>query len=144
MDTHYGLKVFADCAVQPNPNADQLAEIAYLSTISAQQFGLDPRVAMLSFSTHGSADHPMVDKVRQATDRVEELFATKGLDILVDGEVQLDAAISSPIAHKKLRPDAEFYGEANVLIFPDLNAGNIGYKLVQYLGDSQAVGPMIQ
>lgn len=137
---HNGILMFGDCAVNPNPNADQLAAIA-ISTAKtgAQLTGMDPKVAMLSFSTKGSAKHELVDKVSQATAKVKELEPT----LSVDGELQADAALIEKVGQLK-SPGSEVAGKANVLIFPDLQAGNIGYKLVQRLAGAQAIGPVCQ
>ena len=132
--------VFADCGLQVAPDAQQLAEIAVATANSARQFIDDePRVAMLSFSTDGSARHSLVEKVRKATEQARRLMP----DIEVEGEVQLDAAIVPAIAARKIS-DSRIGGRANVLIFPDLNAGNIGYKLAQRFGDAIAIGPILQ
>ena len=131
---------FADCAVNPNPDAEQLAEIA-LSTAKTHQaiFNEEPQVALLSFSTMGSANHELVEKVQKAYQIAHK--AQPGLKI--DGEMQADAAIVEKVGKKKA-PDSLVAGKANVLIFPDLNAGNIGYKLVQRFAGYEAVGPILQ
>lgn len=131
---------FADCAVVPNPDAEQLADIAISTADNHKKLtGEEPLVAMLSFSTKGSATHELVDKVIKAT----ELVKTKRPDLQVDGELQFDAAIIESIGKRKA-PNSNVAGKANVLIFPDLNAGNIGYKIAERLGGAQAVGPMVQ
>lgn len=131
---------FADCGVVPDPDANQLAEIA-LSTAENFQCltGEPPRVAMLSFSTRGSAEHPHVDKVRAATARVRELAPQ--LD--VDGELQFDAAFDREVGARKA-PGSRVAGQANVFIFPDLDSGNIGYKIAQRIGGATAIGPLVQ
>lgn len=131
---------FGDCAVVPDPDAAQLADIA-ISTADNHKIltGEEPYVAMLSFSTKGSATHKLIDKVIEATALVKQ----KRPDIKVDGELQFDAAIIDSIGKKK-SPGSEVAGRANVLIFPDLNAGNIGYKIAQRLGKAEAVGPVVQ
>jgi phosphate acetyltransferase len=132
--------VFADCAVIPDPDPNQLVSIAISSAKTMQDLvGEEPKVAMLSFSTKGSAKHKMVDKVTEATDMLKD-FAP---DLKVDGELQLDAAIIPDVAQKK-SPDSPVAGQANVLIFPDLDAGNIGYKLAQRMAKAEAIGPIIQ
>lgn len=131
--------LFADCALNINPTSEQLAEIAYVTAQTAISFGIKPRIAMLSFSTRGSAKHEMVDKVRIAT----ELVRKKDPDLIVDGEIQLDAALVPSVAEKKC-PGSPIEGDANVLIFPDLNSGNIGYKLVERLDGCKAIGPIMQ
>ena len=135
-----GYMLFSDCAMNPDPDAEQLAEIA-ISTADTFQSLLkaEPVVALLSFSTRGSADHPMVDKVALATEIAKE----KRPDLRIDGELQLDAAVIPGVAEKKA-PDSPLGGKANVLIFPDLNSGNIGYKLVQRLAGAEAYGPFIK
>ncbi len=131
---------FADCAVVPMPDANQLADIAISTADNHRKLtGEEPFVAMLSFSTKGSAEHESIDKVIEAT----KLVRQKRPDINVDGELQFDAAIIESIGKKKA-PGSEVAGKANVLIFPDLNAGNIGYKIAQRLGGAEAVGPMVQ
>ncbi len=135
-----GTLLFSDCAVNPNPTEDQLAAIAIATAETAQKLcKLEPRVAMLSFSTMGSADNELVDKVRNATQKARELRP----DLNIDGELQLDAAIVKVVADQKA-PDSNVAGRANVLIFPDLQAGNIGYKLVQRFANADAIGPICQ
>ena len=144
MNTARWLMILADCAVQPNPNDEQLAEIAYLSIKSARTFGIKPKVAMLSFSTMWSADHEMTQKVVSATKLIKERLASENItDVELAWELQLDAAIDMWVASKKVK-DWTWSGGANVLIFPDLNSWNIGYKLVQYFGWAQAIGPILQ
>ena len=135
-----GCFVFADCGLNQNPNPEQLAAIASSSAKTFEQLiGATPRVAMLSFSTMGSADHELVEKVRKATELAKELRP----DLLIDGELQLDAAIVESVAAQKA-PNSKVAGKANVLIFPDLQSGNIGYKLVQRFAGAEAIGPMCQ
>ncbi len=132
--------LFSDCGLQVDPDAQQLAEIAVATASSAQQFiDHEPRVAMLSFSTDGSARHPLVTKVREATEQARLLMP----EVAIEGEVQLDAAIVPAIAAQKIS-HSRIEGRANVLIFPDLNAGNIGYKLAQRFGGAIAIGPILQ
>ncbi len=131
---------FADCAVVPDPDADQLADIAISTADNHLKLTNDiPYVAMLSFSTKGSAEHELIDKVRAATETVKK----KRPDLNIDGELQFDAAVVDAIGKKKA-PGSNVAGKANVLIFPDLNAGNIGYKIAQRWGKAEAVGPVIQ
>ena len=133
--------IYADAGVNPDPTAAELAEIAILSGRSAQELlGWTPRVAMLSFSTKGSAGHSLVDKVIEAT----EIAQKAAPDLLIDGEFQLDTAIVPAVAQRKLKAESNVAGTANVLIFPDLNAGNIGYKMTQYLAKAGAYGPLFQ
>lgn len=135
-----GALVFADCALVPDPDENQLAEIAITTADSFKtMMRVEPRVAMLSFSTKGSASHPSVDKVANATKIVQE----KRPDIQIDGELQADAALIQSVGAKK-SPGSTVAGKANVLIFPDLASGNICYKLVQRLAGAEAIGPVIQ
>ena len=137
---HNGVMVFGDCAVNPNPNAEELAAIAVSTAKTAAQLtGMEPKVAMLSFSTKGSAKHELVDKVQQATELVKQMKP----DLMVDGELQADAALVASVGQLK-SPGSPVAGRANVLIFPDLQAGNIGYKLVQRLAGAEAIGPVCQ
>lgn len=135
-----GVLVFADCAVMPDPTERQLAEIAVTTAKTARAIvGLEPRVAMLSFSTKGSAQHPLVDKVVNATRIAKEIAP----DLMIDGELQLDAALIPEVGNLKA-PNSQVAGKANVLVFPGLESANIGYKLVQRLAKAEAIGPVLQ
>jgi phosphate acetyltransferase len=135
-----GFLVFADCAVNPCPNAQELAEIAVTTAETAKALGgIEPRVAMLSFSSKGSAKHELVDKVVEATRIAHEMAP----DLALDGELQLDAALVESVGKQKA-PGSAVAGKANVLVFPDLQAGNIGYKLVERFSGADAVGPILQ
>lgn len=135
-----GILIFADSAVTPNPTDKELAEIAIASAHTAKVIaGMEPRVALLSFSTKGSAKHELVDKVISATKIAQQMAP----DIMIEGELQGDAALVESIGQKKA-PGSKIAGKANVLIFPDLNCGNIAYKLVQRLAHAEAIGPILQ
>ncbi len=135
-----GLLVFADCAVNPNPSAEELAQIALCTAETATKLsGMEARVAMLSFSSKGSATHELVDKVKEAT-RVAQSLAP---GLLLDGELQADAALVPSVGQSKAA-GSPVAGRANILVFPDLQSGNIGYKLVQRFSGAQAVGPILQ
>lgn len=131
--------VFADCAINITPDSQDLAEIAAESAVTAKLFGVDPRIAMLSFSTKGSAKSPETEKVENALQIAKE----KDPSLVIDGEFQFDAAFVPSVAAKKA-PDSVIKGDANVFVFPSLEAGNIGYKIAQRLGGFEAVGPILQ
>lgn len=136
--------VFGDCAINPELNAQDLAEIAIESAKTAQAFGMSPKVAMLSFSTKGSAKSPDTEKVSEAVQIAQNNLQEPDLkDVVLDGEFQFDAAIVPEVAAKKA-PNSDIQGDANVFIFPSLEAGNIGYKIAQRLGGYDAVGPVLQ
>jgi phosphate acetyltransferase len=135
-----GVLVFADGGVHPNPTDTELAEIAVATAHTAKTLGgFEPKVALLSFSTKGSAKHELVDKVISATKIAQQMAP----ELLIDGELQGDAALVESIGQKKA-PGSKIAGKANVLIFPDLNCGNIAYKLVQRLAHAEALGPILQ
>lgn len=133
------LLLFADAVVTVNPNSHDLVDIAIDTAETAKCFGISPKIALLSFSTKGSADHPFVDKIKEAV----AMIKYKRPDLTVDGELQVDAALVPEIAKRKC-PDSPIKGDANVLIFPDLQSANIAYKLVERLAKAKAIGPLLQ
>lgn len=138
--------IFSDCAVVIDPDDKTLADIAIEAAESAIKFGIEPKVAMLSFSTFGSGKGEQVDKITRATALAKVILANdeyKNSNIKLDGELQVDAALSEVVSKKKA-PNSEVAGQANVLVFPNIDAGNIGYKLLQRLGNCEAYGPMLQ
>ncbi len=142
-EPHHKVKgglIFADCGLVVDPSAQELSEIAMAAADNARRLLMEePRVAMLSFSTNGSANHLAVEKVAEAT----RLVQAQRPDLAIDGEVQFDAAVVPEIARRKL-PESRVGGRANVLVFPDLNSGNIGYKLAERIGGAIAIGPLLQ
>jgi phosphate acetyltransferase len=131
--------LFSDCAINVNPSAQELAEIAVESAKTAELFDIEPKVAMMSFSTKGSAKSPEVEKVAEATKIAQELAP----DFLIDGELQFDAAYIPGVAQLKA-PDSQVAGQATVFVFPELQSGNIGYKIAQRFGGFEAIGPILQ
>lgn len=131
--------LFADCAINIEPDAHELADIAIDTAETAKRFGIKPRIAMLSFSTNGSAKHPKVDKVHEAV----QMIKYRKPKLIVDGEMQVDAALIPEISVRKF-PNSTVKGDANILIFPDLQSGNIAYKLVERLAHAKAIGPILQ
>ncbi len=127
-----------DCAINLNPSEDELVEMAYATSECAKLFGIDPKIAFLSYSTLGSGKGEDVDKMRNATQKAKEAYP----ELAIDGELQFDAAVSPTVAKTKC-PDSKVAGHANVFIFPDINAGNIGYKIAQRLGNFEAYGPIL-
>jgi phosphate acetyltransferase len=130
--------IFADCAINPNPSSEDLAEFAIMAAKEATLYGIEPRVAMLSFSTNGSANTDETQKVREATRIAKE----KAPELMIDGEMQFDAAFVASVGQAKF-PGSKVAGNTTVFVFPDLNAGNIGYKIAQRLGGFEAVGPVL-
>jgi len=136
-----GVLIYADAGVNPDPTAEELVDIAITTANSARTLlGWEPRVAMLSYSTKGSADHALVKKVIEATKIAQE----KAPDVLIDGDLQADSAIVPEVSARKIKKNNILEGRANILIFPNLDAGNIAYKLTQYLANAEAYGPILQ
>ena len=136
--------LYSDCGVNPDPDADQMIDIAIATCNTYRSLmGKTPKVAFLSFSTYGSAKHEILDKIVEASEKFKAKIAAENLDIIADGELQADAALVPSVAKSKA-PDSKLAGAANVLIFPDLNAGNIAYKLTQRLAGAGAYGPILQ
>lgn len=135
--------IMADIAINIELNAQELAEVAVDTGVTAKSFGVIPKVAMLSFSTNGSASHPLQEKMAEATRIAKEMVKERGLDIEIDGEMQFDAAVSRRTAELKF-PDSPVAGQAKVYVFPSLEAGNIGYKIAQFFGGCEAIGPILQ
>lgn len=133
------LILFADCAINMDPNSHDLADIAIDTAETAKRFGIEPRVAMLSFSTNAKPKHPYVQKVKEAL----QIAKDRRPDLLIEGEMQVDAALVPDVAQRKF-PESKIAGQANVLIFPDLQSGNIAYKLVERLAGAKAIGPILQ
>lgn len=133
------LLLFADCAINIEPNSYELADIAIDTAETAKRFDIKPKIAMISFSTNGSTKHPNVDKVKEAV----ALVKNREPDLIIDGEMQVDAALVPKVAERKF-PDSKIKGDANILIFPSLEAGNVAYKLVERLAGAKAVGPILQ
>jgi phosphate acetyltransferase len=131
--------LFADAAITVEPDSHDLRDIAIDTAETAKLFGIKPKIALLSFSTKGSAKHPLVDKVTEAVAMIKD----RRPDLLVDGELQVDAALVPQVAKRKC-PDSPLHGEANILIFPDLQSANIAYKLVERLAKAKAIGPLLQ
>lgn len=142
MQTPRGEYLFSDCALNVHPNSEELTQIAINTAQAAEQMGVEPRIAMLSFSTVGSAAHPDQKKVMQATQALRRYCEEHDKNWVVSGEYQADAALNKTVAAKKA-PEGEIQGDANILIFPTLDAGNIGYKLVAQFSDTKADGPII-
>ena len=136
--------IYADCAVNPDPNAEQLVDIAFATAQTSKALlGTQPKIAFLGFSTKGSAQHESLEKIVEATKLAEERILATGADIVVDGELQADAAIVPAVGAKK-SPGSDVAGKANILVFPDLNSGNICYKLTERLAGAKAYGPILQ